>query len=76
MRRYLSDEGKYVLALIFKNVVDVQSYRDYRAIKLMSHTMKIWEERRRYEVMICEQQYGFMPRKSARRNVCFQNADG
>ena len=36
-------------------------------IKLMSHTMNIWERvveaRSRQEVEICEQ-YGFMPRKS------------
>ena len=34
----------------------------------MSHTIKIWEKvveaRLRQEVDICEQQYGFMPRKS------------
>ena len=34
----------------------------------MMHTMKIWKEvvevRLREEVMICEQQSGFMPRKS------------
>ena len=34
----------------------------------MSHTMKIWERvieaRLKQEVEICEQQYGFMPRKS------------
>ena len=37
-----------------------------KGIKLMSHTMKIWERveaRLRQEVEICEQ-YGFMPRKS------------
>ncbi|KAK3548617.1 hypothetical protein QTP70_015563, partial [Hemibagrus guttatus] len=38
-------------------------------IKLMSHTMKLWERvveaRLRKVVEICEQQYGFMPRKSA-----------
>ncbi|KAK3533744.1 hypothetical protein QTP70_025050 [Hemibagrus guttatus] len=37
-------------------------------IKLMSHTMKLWERvveaRLRKVVEICEQQYGFMPRKS------------
>ena len=45
---------------------DVQSCTNYRGIKLMSHTMKIWERvveaRLRQEVDICEQQYGFMPR--------------
>ncbi|KAK3567105.1 hypothetical protein QTP86_009809 [Hemibagrus guttatus] len=57
-----------VLVPIFKNKGDVQSCSNYRGIKLMSHTMKIWERvveaRLRKVVEICEQQYGFMPRKS------------
>ncbi|KAK3554669.1 hypothetical protein QTP70_032672 [Hemibagrus guttatus] len=57
-----------VLMLIFKNKGDVQSCSNYRGIKLMSHTMKVWERvveaRLRKVVEICEQQYGFMPRKS------------
>ncbi|KAK3506225.1 hypothetical protein QTP70_002928 [Hemibagrus guttatus] len=57
-----------VLVPIFKNKGDVQSCSDYRGIKLMSHTMKLWERvveaRLRKVVEICEQQYGFMPRKS------------
>ncbi|KAK3547714.1 hypothetical protein QTP86_028246, partial [Hemibagrus guttatus] len=57
-----------VLVPIFKNKGDVQSCSNYRGIKLMSHTMKVWERvveaRLRKVVDICEQQYGFMPRKS------------
>ncbi|KAK3510979.1 hypothetical protein QTP70_027789 [Hemibagrus guttatus] len=57
-----------VLVPIFKNKGDVQSCSNYRGIKLMSHTMKLWErvveDRLRKVVEICEQQYGFMPRKS------------
>ncbi|KAK3542203.1 hypothetical protein QTP86_018484 [Hemibagrus guttatus] len=57
-----------VLVSIFKNKGDVQSCSNYRGIKLMSHTMKLWERvveaRLRKVVEICEQQYGFMPRKS------------
>ncbi|KAK3559485.1 hypothetical protein QTP86_013664, partial [Hemibagrus guttatus] len=56
-----------VLVPIFKNKGDVQSCSNYRGIKLMSHTMKVWERvveaRLRKVVEICEQQ-GFMPRKS------------
>ncbi|KAK3564418.1 hypothetical protein QTP86_018806 [Hemibagrus guttatus] len=56
-----------VLVPIFKNKGDVQSCSNYRGIKLMSHTMKLWERvveaRLRKVVEICEQQYGFMPRK-------------
>jgi hypothetical protein len=32
-----------ILVLIFKNKGDVQSYTNYHGIKLMSHTMKLWE---------------------------------
>ncbi|KAK3521119.1 hypothetical protein QTP86_001686 [Hemibagrus guttatus] len=57
-----------VLVPIFKNKGDVQSCSNYRGIKLMSHTMKVGERvveaRLRKVVEICEQQYGFMPRKS------------
>ncbi|KAK3534154.1 hypothetical protein QTP86_002311 [Hemibagrus guttatus] len=57
-----------VLVPIFKNKGDVQSCSNYRGIKLMSHTMKLWERvveaRLRKVVEICEQQYGIMPRKS------------
>ncbi|KAK3571820.1 hypothetical protein QTP86_020578 [Hemibagrus guttatus] len=57
-----------VLVPIFKNKGDVQSCSNYRGIKLMSHTMKLWERvveaRLRKVVEFCEQQYGFMPRKS------------
>ncbi|KAK3542749.1 hypothetical protein QTP70_001883 [Hemibagrus guttatus] len=57
-----------VLVPIFKNKGDVQSCSNYTGIKLMSHTMKLWERvveaRLRKVVEICEQQYGFMPRKS------------
>ncbi|KAK3561567.1 hypothetical protein QTP86_010220 [Hemibagrus guttatus] len=57
-----------VLVPIFKNKGDVQSCSNYRGIKLMSHTMKLWERvveaRLRKVVEICEQQCGFMPRKS------------
>ncbi|KAK3557054.1 hypothetical protein QTP70_024466, partial [Hemibagrus guttatus] len=57
-----------VLVPIFKNKGDVQSCSIYRGIKLMSHAMKLWERvveaRLRKVVEICEQQYGFMPRKS------------
>ena len=56
-----------VLVPIFKNKGDVQNCSNYRGIKLMSHSMKLWERvvetRLRKEVEICKQQYGFMPKK-------------
>ena len=59
---------KSILVPVFKKKGDVQSCGNYRGIKLMSHSMKLWERvieaRLRQEVQIGEQQYGFMPGKS------------
>ena len=56
-----------VLIPIYKNKGDAQCCGNYRGIKLMSHTMKIWERiievRLTDRVEISKQQYGFMPRK-------------
>ena len=56
-----------VLILIYKNKGDAQCCGNYRGIKLMNHTMKIWERiieaRLRDRVEINKQQYGFMPGK-------------
>ena len=65
----MPDEWRWsVLVPIFKNKGDVQSCSNYRGIKFISHTMKLWERvveaRLRHEVTINEQQYGFMPRKT------------
>ena len=63
----MPDEWRSVLVPIFKNKGDVQSCSNYRGIKLISHTMKLWERvveaRLRREVTISEQQYGFMCKK-------------
>jgi len=56
------------LVPIYKNKGDVQDCGNYRGIKLMSHTMKIWERvidtRLRNIVNISEQQFGFIPGRS------------
>ena len=56
-----------VLIPICKNKGDAQCRGNYRGIKLMSHTMKVWERiievRLRDRVEISKEQYGFMPRK-------------
>ena len=56
-----------VLIPIYKNKGDAQCCGNYRGIKLMSHTMKVWEKiieaRLRDSVEISKQQYGFMPEK-------------
>ena len=56
-----------VLIPIYKNKGDAQCCGNYRGIKLMSHTMKVWERiieaRLRDRVEISKQQYEFMPGK-------------
>ena len=56
-----------VLIPIYKNKENAQCCGKYRGIKLMSHTMKIWERiiaaTLRDSVEISKQQYGFMPKK-------------
>ena len=58
---------RIVLFPIYKNKGDAQCCGNYRGIKLMSHTMKVWERiieaRLRNRVEISKQQYGFMPGK-------------
>jgi hypothetical protein len=40
----MSDEWRWnILVPIFKNKGDVQSCTNYRGMKLMSHTIKLWE---------------------------------
>ena len=56
-----------VLIPIYKNKGDAQCCGNYRGIKLMSHTIKVWERiieaRLKDRVEISKQQYGFMPGK-------------
>ena len=69
--RLLMGEGmpeewrRSVFIQIYKNKGDAQCCRNYRRIKLMSRTMKVWEgiieTRLRDRVEISKQQYGFMP---------------
>ena len=54
-----------VIIPIYKEKGDIQDCGNYRGIKLMSHTMKIWERiidrRPREETTIGGEQFGFMP---------------
>ncbi|XP_063545710.1 uncharacterized protein LOC134753703 [Cydia strobilella] len=54
---------------VFKNKGDVQDCNNYRGIKLMSHSMKIWEKvlarRMREESEVTQNQFGFMPGRGA-----------
>ncbi|XP_070025975.1 uncharacterized protein [Nicotiana sylvestris] len=53
-----------LMILLFKNKGDIQNCNNYRGIKLLSHTMKVWErvveDRVRRAVSISENQFGFM----------------
>jgi hypothetical protein len=57
-----------ILVPIFKNKGDVQSCINYREIKLMSHTMKLWERviehRLKRLTRVTQNQFGFMPERS------------
>ena len=54
-----------VIVPIFKENGGIQDCGNYRGIKMISHTMKIWERivdrRLREETSIGEEQFGFMP---------------
>ena len=56
-----------MLIPIYKNKKDAHFCGNYRGIKLISDTMKVWERiieaRLRDRVKISKQQYGFMPGK-------------
>ena len=60
---------RIVLIPIYKNKGHAQCCGNYRGIKLISHTMNVWERiieaRLRDRVEIGKQQYGFMPGKGA-----------
>ena len=62
-----------VLIKIYKNKGNPQFYGNYRGIKLMSHTMKVWERiieaRLRNRVDISKQHYGFMPGKGTTDDI-------
>jgi Reverse transcriptase (RNA-dependent DNA polymerase) len=57
-----------ILVPIFKNKGDIQSCTNYRGIKLMSHTMKLWERiiehRLRKLTTVSKNQFGFMSGRS------------
>jgi hypothetical protein len=65
----VSDDWRQsILVLIFKNKGDVQSCTNYRGIKLMSHTMKLWERILKHCLRgvtnVTKNQFGFIPGRS------------
>ena len=57
-----------ILVSIYKNKGEIQSCTNYRGIKLISHTMKLWErvveQRQRGMTQISTNQFGFMTGRS------------
>ena len=57
---------KSTLIPLYKNKGVIQDCSNYRGIKLISHTIKLWEKviehRLREHAKIAENQFGFMPR--------------
>ena len=66
--KMLDERRRSVLVPLYKGKGDIKECGNYRGIKLMSHSMKLWERvieaRIRKEVTIAEQQFGFMPGRS------------
>ena len=64
----LDDWRKSILVPIYKNNGDTQNCANYRRIKLMSHTMKLWKRviknRIRAETLVANNQFGIMPGRS------------
>ncbi|KAG5615220.1 hypothetical protein H5410_015044 [Solanum commersonii] len=61
----MPDEWRWsTMVPLYKNKGDIQNCNNYKGIKLLSHTMKIWERvvemRVRRGVSISENQFGFM----------------
>ena len=64
-----------VMVPIFKEKGGIQDCRNYSGIKMISHTMKIWERvidrRLREETTMGEEQFGFMPgRRTTDAAIC------
>ena len=60
----LDEWRRSVLVPLYKGKVDIKEFGNYRGIKLMSHSMKLWERVReariKKKVTIADQQFGFM----------------
>jgi hypothetical protein len=70
----MPDEWRWsILVPNFKNKGDVQSCTNYWGIKLMSHTMKLWERIIEHSLRgvtnITKNQFGFMPWRSTMETI-------
>ena len=68
LHRIPEEWRRSTLIPVYKNKGDTQACGNYRGIKLLSHTIKLWErvieKRIRQEVLIREHEFGFMPGRS------------
>ena len=66
--KMLEEWRRNILVPILKNKGNIQSCTNYRGIKLMSHTMKLWERviehHLRRVTSVTQNQFGFMPGRS------------
>ena len=66
----LDEWRKSTLIPIYKNKEDIQNCGNHQGIKLMSHTIKLWEgvieHKLRKETHILKNQFDFMPRSSTK----------
>ena len=61
----MPDESRRsMLVPLYKSKVVIKECGNYRVIKLISHTMKLWERVIEGRMTIAEQQFGFMPGRS------------
>jgi hypothetical protein len=71
--KMLDEWRRSTLVPIFKNKGDTQSCTNYRGIKLMSHTIKLWERviehRLRGMTHITMNKFGFMPERSTMKAI-------
>jgi hypothetical protein len=69
----MPDEWRSTLVPIFKNKGDIQSCTNYQGIKLMSHTMKLWERVIEHRLIgmthITMNQFGLMPGRSTMKAI-------
>ena len=80
--KMLNEWRRSVLVFLYKSKGDVKECGNYRGIKLMNHTMKLWERvieaRLMKETTIAEKQFRFMPETLPyyRRNLLSEDAVG
>ncbi|XP_070020613.1 uncharacterized protein [Nicotiana sylvestris] len=72
----MSEEWRWsTMVPLYKNKGDIQICNNYRGIKLLSHTMKVWERvvetRLRMTVSVSDNQFGFMSGRSTTEAIHF-----